>query len=72
MKVYVFCVVPEFIIQSGTPLYGHPFNTDTRYYGQPSLGPAPYIFLQMNPLNIRTPRNTDTFSGPNGVSNNGV
>ena len=47
------------------------------------LSPAPYNFLKINPLNHLVPRafssrenpwtvcNTDTFSGPNSVRNNG-
>ena len=50
---------------SGTPLYEHPLNTDTRYYA-----PLHIFSLKLIRL-IRTPRNGDTFSDPN-VRNNGV
>ena len=59
---------------SGTPLYGHPLNTDTRILRTVSFFPtqkSSYISLKLTRL-IRTPVNADTLACPLGVRINRV
>ena len=44
------------LLYSGTPLYGHPLNTDTRILRTVSFVPTKlsYIFSKINPLNTDT------------------
>ena len=54
---YLFSVdVTELNIYSGSPLYGHPLNTDTRILQTVSFVPtkSSYIFTKIYPLNTDT------------------
>ena len=50
------CLCNVWQLYSGTPLYGHPLNTDTRIVRTVSFVPTKmsYIFTKINPLNTDT------------------